>query len=38
MAASLGATAYFTKPYLEEELLSSANRMLQGDVLLANKA
>ncbi len=38
MAASLGATAYFTKPYLEEELLSAANRMLQGDVLLANKA
>lgn len=34
MAANLGASAYFTKPYLEEELLSAAARMLQGEVLL----
>ncbi len=34
-AQELGATAYFTKPYLEEELLSAASRMLKGEVLLA---
>ncbi|MEO1132647.1 MAG: hybrid sensor histidine kinase/response regulator [Cyanobacteria bacterium J06639_1] len=34
MAANLGASAYFTKPYLEEELLSAAARMLKGEVLL----
>jgi chemosensory pili system protein ChpA (sensor histidine kinase/response regulator) len=33
-ARELGATAYFTKPYLEEELLSAAGRMLQGERLL----
>jgi chemotaxis protein histidine kinase CheA/CheY-like chemotaxis protein len=33
-ARELGATAYFTKPYLEEELLSAAARMLQGEQLL----
>ena len=33
-AAELGASAYFTKPYLEEELLSSADRLLKGEVLL----
>ncbi len=33
-ARELGATAYFTKPYLEEELLSAAHRMLQGELLL----
>ncbi|MDX2273231.1 MAG: response regulator [Cyanobacteriota bacterium] len=33
-ARELGATAYFTKPYLEEELLSAAARMLQGEKLL----
>jgi len=36
-ARELGATAYFTKPYLEEELLSAAARMLQGEYLLAPK-
>jgi chemosensory pili system protein ChpA (sensor histidine kinase/response regulator) len=34
-ARELGATAYFTKPYLEEELFSAAARMLQGEQLLA---
>ncbi|MFS8831787.1 response regulator, partial [Synechococcus sp. R8-2] len=34
-ARELGATAYFTKPYLEEELLSAAARMLRGEQLLA---
>ncbi len=34
-ARELGATAYFTKPYLEEELLSAASRMLEGEQLLA---
>ncbi|MFS8881031.1 response regulator [Synechococcus sp. H55.11] len=33
-ARELGATAYFTKPYLEEELFSAAARMLQGEQLL----
>ncbi len=33
-ARELGATAYFTKPYLEEELLSAAAKMLKGEVLL----
>jgi chemosensory pili system protein ChpA (sensor histidine kinase/response regulator) len=34
-ARDLGATAYFTKPYLEEELLSAAARMLKGERLLS---
>lgn len=34
MAAQLGASAYFTKPYLEEALLDAALRMRQGEVLL----
>jgi chemosensory pili system protein ChpA (sensor histidine kinase/response regulator) len=36
MAASLGASGYFTKPYLEEALLDAAQRMLKGEVLLTN--
>jgi chemotaxis protein histidine kinase CheA/ActR/RegA family two-component response regulator len=36
MASSLGASGYFTKPYLEEALLDAAARMLKGEVLLAN--
>ena len=36
MASSLGASGYFTKPYLEEALLDAAGRMLKGEVLLAN--
>lgn len=34
MAAQLGASAYFTKPYLEEALLDAALKMRHGDVLL----
>lgn len=34
MAAQLGASAYFTKPYLEEALLDAADKMRQGMVLL----
>jgi chemosensory pili system protein ChpA (sensor histidine kinase/response regulator) len=34
MAAQLGASAYFTKPYLEEALLDAADKMRQGEVLL----
>lgn len=36
MAASLGASGYFTKPYLEEALLDAAQRMLKGERLLSN--
>ncbi len=35
MAAQLGASGYFTKPYLEEALLDGAARMIEGEVLLA---
>jgi chemosensory pili system protein ChpA (sensor histidine kinase/response regulator) len=39
MALDLGASGYFTKPYLEEALLDAAQRMLKGEVLLhAGKA
>lgn len=34
IAAQLGASGYFTKPYLEEALLDAAQRMLKGEVLL----
>jgi len=34
MAATLGASGYFTKPYLEEALLDAAQRMLKGERLL----
>ncbi|HEY9707030.1 MAG TPA: response regulator, partial [Oculatellaceae cyanobacterium] len=33
MASQLGASGYFTKPYLEEVLLDAAQRMIKGDVL-----
>jgi chemosensory pili system protein ChpA (sensor histidine kinase/response regulator) len=36
MAVSLGASGYFTKPYLEEALLDAAQRMLKGEVLISN--
>jgi len=36
MAATLGASGYFTKPYLEEALLDAAQRMLKGERLLNN--
>jgi len=35
MAASLGASGYFTKPYLEEALLDAAQRMLKGEKLIS---
>ncbi len=38
MAAQLGASAYFTKPYLEEALLEGAARMMKGDVLLSHSS
>ena len=34
MAIQLGASGYFTKPYLEEALLDAAGRMLRGEVLV----
>ncbi|MBE9016496.1 response regulator [Chroococcidiopsidales cyanobacterium LEGE 13417] len=38
MALQLGASGYFTKPYLEEALLDGAQRMLKGEVLIAASA
>lgn len=38
MAAKLGASGYFTKPYLEEVLLDGARRMMKGEVLLPGSA
>jgi chemosensory pili system protein ChpA (sensor histidine kinase/response regulator) len=38
MALQLGASGYFTKPYLEEALLDGAQRMLKGEVLLASSS
>jgi chemotaxis protein histidine kinase CheA/DNA-binding response OmpR family regulator len=34
VAAKLGASGYFTKPYTERDLLDAAARMLKGEVLL----
>jgi chemotaxis protein histidine kinase CheA/ActR/RegA family two-component response regulator len=34
MAVQLGASGYFTKPYLEEALLEAAGRMLKGEKLI----
>jgi chemotaxis protein histidine kinase CheA/CheY-like chemotaxis protein len=36
VAAKLGASGYFTKPYTERDLLSAAERMIAGEVLLPN--
>jgi chemosensory pili system protein ChpA (sensor histidine kinase/response regulator) len=36
LAAKLGASGYFTKPYTEKDLLDAAARMVAGEVLLAN--
>ncbi|MDB9411495.1 hybrid sensor histidine kinase/response regulator [Microcystis aeruginosa] len=36
VAAKLGASGYFTKPYTERDLISAAERMISGEVLLAN--
>ncbi|NEP47115.1 MAG: response regulator [Okeania sp. SIO2H7] len=33
MAYDLGASGYFTKPYLEDHLLDAAGRMLEGEVV-----
>jgi chemotaxis protein histidine kinase CheA/CheY-like chemotaxis protein len=38
MAATLGASGYFTKPYLEEALLDAAQRMLKGEKLISATA
>jgi len=38
MASQLGASGYFTKPYLEEALLDAAQRMMKGEVLLTSSA
>ncbi|MBW4573954.1 MAG: response regulator [Aphanothece sp. CMT-3BRIN-NPC111] len=38
MAADLGASGYFTKPYLEEALLDAAQRMMKGEVLLTSNS
>jgi len=38
IAAELGASGYFTKPYLEEALLDGAQRMMDGEVLLAHSS
>nr|MDJ0675732.1 hybrid sensor histidine kinase/response regulator [Calothrix sp. MO_167.B42] len=35
MAVELGASGYFTKPYLEEALLEAANKMLNGEKLVS---
>ncbi len=35
IAGELGASGYLIKPYVEKDLLDSAQRMLQGEVLLA---
>ncbi|MEN9265513.1 MAG: hypothetical protein Q6K99_04665, partial [Thermostichales cyanobacterium BF4_bins_65] len=34
LARERGANAYFTKPYLEEELLTAAQQLMAGAVLL----
>ncbi|MBV8883603.1 MAG: hybrid sensor histidine kinase/response regulator [Chroococcidiopsidaceae cyanobacterium CP_BM_RX_35] len=36
MAIHLGASGYFTKPYLEESLLDAAKRMLRGEVMVTS--
>lgn len=36
VAAKLGASGYFTKPYTEKDLLDAAQRMINGEVLLLN--
>lgn len=37
MAVDLGASGYFTKPYLEEALLDAAQKMLKGEVLITKQ-
>ncbi|WP_446684601.1 hybrid sensor histidine kinase/response regulator [Cyanobacterium sp. HL-69] len=38
IAADLGARAYFTKPYIEDELLDVAKRLTNGEVFLTSGA
>ena len=38
MASQLGASGYFTKPYLEEVLLDAAQRMIRGEVLFSSNS
>ena len=38
MAIQLGASGYFTKPYLEEALLDGAQRMIKGEVLVTTSS
>ncbi|MGY6531018.1 MAG: hybrid sensor histidine kinase/response regulator [Cyanobacterium sp.] len=38
IAADLGARAYFTKPYIEDELLDVAKRLANGEVFLTSGA
>jgi chemotaxis protein histidine kinase CheA/ActR/RegA family two-component response regulator len=38
MASQLGASGYFTKPYLEEVLLDAAQRMIKGEVLFSSSS
>ena len=38
MASQLGASGYFTKPYLEEVLLEAAQRMIKGEVLFGSSS
>ena len=38
VAAKLGASGYFTKPYTETDLLDAAARMIAGEILLANSS
>ena len=36
IAASRGANGYFVKPYVEDELLKAAERMMNGEILIEN--
>ena len=38
VAAKLGASGYLTKPYTEKALLDAAERMIQGEVILASNS
>ncbi|MBJ7899184.1 MAG: response regulator [Cyanobacteria bacterium RI_101] len=38
VAAQLGASGYFTKPYTEKDILDAASRMIQGEILLPGSA
>ena len=38
IAADLGASAYLVKPYVEKDLIDSAKRMINGEVLLAGSS